>query len=117
MSSNLFRKEVLDANQTRWTGSIILSRPFSFTFLTVCALCIALVIVAFAIWGNYTKRSTVQGQLIPQSGLIQVYATQQGTIVKKNVYEGQMVKQGDVLFVISTTSYGEQGDIAAALSK
>lgn len=117
MSSNLFRKEVLDANQTRWTGSIILSRPFSFTFLTVCAVCIALVIVAFAIWGNYTKRSTVQGQLIPQSGLIQVYATQQGTIVKKNVYEGQMVKQGDILFAISTTSYGEQGDIAAALSK
>lgn len=117
MSSNLFRKEALDAKQTRWTGNIILSRPFSFTFLTVCALCIALVIVTFAIWGSYTKRSTVQGQLIPQSGLIQVYATQQGTIVKKNVYEGQKVKQGDILFTISIANYSEQGDIAAALVK
>lgn len=117
MSSNLFRKEVFNAKKTRWTGRIILSRPFSFTFLTICALSIALIIVAFAIWGSYTKRSTVQGQLIPQSGLIQVYATQQGTIVKKNVYEGQMVKQGDILFVISTTNYGEHGDITAALSK
>lgn len=117
MSSNLFRKEVLAAKQTRWTGNIILSRPFSFTFLTICALCIAFTIVAFSIWGSYTKRSTVQGQLIPKSGLIQVFATQQGTIVKKNVYEGQIVKQGDVLFVVSTSSYGEQGDIAAALSK
>lgn len=117
MNSNLFRREAIDAKQTRWTGNIVLSRPFSFTFLTICASCTALLIAAFAIWGSYTKRSTVQGQLIPQSGLIQIYATQQGTIVKKNVYEGQVIKQGDILFVISTTSYSEQGDIAAALSK
>lgn len=117
MSSNLFRKEALDAKQAKWTGTIILSRPFSFTFLTICALCIALVIIAFAIWGSYTKRSTVQGQLIPQSGLIQVYTTQSGTILKKNVYEGQSVKTGDILFTISTESYGEQGSITDALAK
>ncbi|MDV2168539.1 HlyD family efflux transporter periplasmic adaptor subunit [Acinetobacter baumannii] len=117
MSSNLFRKEALDAKQAKWTGTIILSRPFSFTFLTICALCIALVIIAFAVCGSYTKRSTVQGQLIPQSGLIQVYTTQSGTILKKNVYEGQSVKKGDILFTISTASYGEQGSIANALAK
>lgn len=117
MSSNLFRKEALDAKQAKWTGNIILSRPFSFTFLTICALCIALVIIAFAIWGSYTKRSTVQGQLIPKSGLIQIYTTQSGTILKKNVYEGQIVKKGDILFTISTESYGEQGSIADALAK
>lgn len=117
MSSNLFRKEALDAKQAKWTGNIILSRPFSFTFLTICALCIALVIIAFTIWGSYTKRSTVQGQLIPQSGLIQVYTTQSGTILKKKVHEGQIVKKGDILLTISTASYGEQGSIAAALTK
>ena len=117
MSSDLFRKEVLEAKQVKWTGNIILSRPFSFTFLTICALWVALVIIAFAIWGSYTKRSTVQGQLIPQSGLIQVYTTQSGTILKKNVYEGQMLKKGDILFTISTESYGEQGSIADALAK
>ncbi|AYX98571.1 HlyD family secretion protein [Acinetobacter baumannii] len=117
MSSNLFRKEALDAKQAKWTGDIILSRPFSFTFLTICALCVALVIIAFAIWGSYTKRSTVQGQLIPQSGLIQVYTTQSGTVLKKNVYEGQSVKKGDILFTISIASYGEQGSIADALAE
>lgn len=117
MKSDLFRKEVLHAKQNKWVGSILLSRPFSFTFLTICAFCVAVVIITFAIWGSYTKRSTVQGQLIPRSGLIQVYATQQGTIVKKNAYEGQIVKKGDTLFVISTANYGENGDIAAALSK
>lgn len=117
MSSNLFRKEAIDSKKTTWTGDIILSRPFSFTFLTIFALCIALVIIAFAVWGSYTKRSTVQGQLIPQSGLIQVYTTQSGTILKKNVYEGQTVKKDDILFTISTESYGEQGSIGDALAK
>lgn len=115
--NNLFRKEVFDAKKTEWIGDIILSRPFSFTVLTTCSLFFALVIVTFIIWGSYTKRSTVLGQLIPISGLIQVYTTQTGIILKKNVYEGQIVKKGDILFTISTASYGEQGSIADGLAK
>jgi membrane fusion protein len=117
MDSNLFRKEVIEKKKTRWTGNIILSRPFSFTFLVACAALIAVIIVTFIIWGSYTKRSTVLGQLIPESGVIQVYTTHPGIVIKKNVYEGQLVKKGDVLFIISTSSYSEQGDIGAALSK
>lgn len=116
MSSNLFRKEALDSQKIKWTGSIVLSRPFSFTFLTGCAMCAGFVIILFSIFGTYTKRSTVKGQLTPQSGLIQVYPTHQGVVVKKNIYEGKAVKKGDILFVISITSYGEHGDTAAALS-
>ncbi|WP_353172927.1 HlyD family secretion protein [Acinetobacter rudis] len=115
MSSNLFRKEALDSKQYKWTGNIILTRPFSFTLLTLFALCIALIIIAFTIWGSYTKRSTVRGQLIPQTGLIQVYTIQSGTILTNNVYEGKTVKKGETLFNISTENYGEQGSIAAAL--
>ncbi|MFL1732346.1 hypothetical protein [Moraxella oculi] len=44
---NLFRQEALDAQKTNWTGTIILTRPVSFTFLTFCALLIGLVLVTF----------------------------------------------------------------------
>ncbi|ENX36258.1 hypothetical protein F889_00420 [Acinetobacter colistiniresistens] len=117
MNYDLFRKEVFDSKQTKWTGSIILSRPFSFTILTTFSLFIAIIIILFSIWGNYTKRSTVNGQVVPISGLIQAYTTQPGIIIKKNIYEGQKVQQGETLYVISTTNYGEQGDIFAALTK
>jgi membrane fusion protein len=117
MSLKLFRQEVLDAKQTKWMGNIILSRPFSFTFLTFFSLSIGLIILIFSIFGSYTKRSTVQGQLVPESGLIQIYSTQQGIIVEKNAYEGKSVKKGDILYVVSTTSYGENGDISADLKK
>lgn len=117
MNHNLFRQEVLGARKVKWTGDIILSRPFSFSFLTFCSLFIALIIIAFSIWGSYTKRSTVQGQLIPKAGLIQAYTVQSGTVLKKNVYEGQFVRKGDILFTISTANYDEKGSISDALAK
>ncbi|MND62015.1 Colicin V secretion protein CvaA [compost metagenome] len=112
---NLFRKEVVNAHENKWMGSVILTRPFSFTILTFITLCIGLIIIIFLTWGTYTKHSTVQGQLIPQSGLVQVYPTLPGTIIKKYIYEGKNVKKGDILYVISTTSYNENGDINGAL--
>lgn len=115
--SNLFRKEVFDAQKVNWTGTIILTRPVSFTFLTCCALAVGLVLVAFAVWGEYTKRSTVKGQLIPQSGLVQVYALQQGIISEKYVFEGKTVQAGEALYKISLTRYSESGDIAQALQQ
>lgn len=117
MSSDLFRKEAIDAKKTKWTGNIILSRPFSFTFLTLASLCIALIIIFFSIFGSYTKRTTVQGQLVPHLGLVHVYTSQQGYIIKKFVYEGKKVKKGDILFVITTSILSEEGDTAFALSK
>lgn len=117
MNKKLFRKEVIEAKQTKWAGSIILTRPFSFTFLTCCSLFIASIIIGLFIYGDYTKRSTVKGQLVPESGLIQVYTTQQGIILKKNIYEGIRVKKGDVLYVISIKNNSENGDTMSALSQ
>lgn len=117
MSKDLFRKEVFDAQKVNWTGSIILTRPVSFTFLTCCALAIGLTLVAFATWGEYTKRSTVKGQLILQSGLVQVYALQQGIISEKYVFEGKTVQAGEALYKISLTRHTENGDIAQALQQ
>jgi len=117
MGGGLFRQEALNATKTKWMGNIVLSRPISFAFLTVFSLCIGISILSFIIWGSYTKRSTVQGQLVPENGLIQVYSNQQGIIVEKNVYEGKLVQKGDILYILSTTNYGETGDISAALKE
>ncbi|SIR84098.1 membrane fusion protein [Moraxella cuniculi DSM 21768] len=69
MTNPLFRPEALSAQKANWTGSVILTTPISFTFLSLCAFATALVLVGFLVWGEYTKRSTVKGQLIPDKGL------------------------------------------------
>jgi membrane fusion protein len=116
-SKQLFRQAALDNRQAKWLGDIILMRPLSFSVLTACAGLSAATVLAFLFWGSYTKRSTVAGQLIPDTGLLKIYAPQAGVLLKKNVVEGQAVRQGDVLFVLSSERQSStQGNTQAAIS-
>jgi multidrug efflux pump subunit AcrA (membrane-fusion protein) len=103
LSSQLYRSAALNARQVRWLGDIVLVRPLGFSFLTAIAGILAFIVIAFLAWGTYTKRSTVSGQLLPDSGLVKVYVPQPGIVLEKRVTEGQHVNQGDVLYVASTS--------------
>ena len=118
MSSNqLFRPAALNARQVKWLGDIVLVRPLSFSTLTVFAVALAAIVVAFVFWGTYTKRSTVPGQLIPDTGLVKVHVPQPGIVVQKHVTEGQSVRRDDVLYVLSSERQSStQGNIQAAIS-
>ena len=101
-NKNTFREEILEAKSQKWAGNVVLTRPLSFTFLTACSMAIGLVIIVFIFFGGYTKRNTVQGQLVPKDGLIQVYSNSQGFISKQLVTEGQVIEKDDALYSIST---------------
>jgi membrane fusion protein len=78
----------------------------------------AVLIVCFMAFGSYTKRSTVSGQLVPDVGVLKVYAPQAGLVVAKHVSEGQRCKKGDVLYVTSSERHsGTQDDIQATISR
>lgn len=70
----MFRQEALDAQHAGGLGEIVLIRPVSFTFLTLLAAAMALLVVGFFLFGSYTKRSTVSGQLVPANGQVKVHA-------------------------------------------
>ncbi|MBT2296416.1 HlyD family efflux transporter periplasmic adaptor subunit [Pseudomonas fluorescens] len=108
--TSLFRTEALEAQQVQWLGSIVLIRPLSFTFLTAFATLLASIVIIFFIWGSYTKRSTIAGQLLPSSGQIKVYAPQQGRVLERFIHEGQYVKAGTHLLTLSSEHYGENSD-------
>lgn len=114
--SHLFRKEVFVAQQNKWTGQVILTRPFSFLFLTFCAFLIALCIIIFLIFGSYTNQTTVEGQLLPTMGVVRVYSSDIGTITHKFVEDGNFVKAGEPLFKLSTSRFGEKGNVQAKLA-
>jgi membrane fusion protein len=66
---------------------------------------------------TYTKRVTVVGVLTPDSGLVKVYVPQVGIVKEKQVTEGQSVKLGDILYVLSSDRYSSVGhEIQANLS-
>jgi membrane fusion protein len=76
----------------------------------VFALAMLGVVGGFFIWGSYTKRSTVSGQLVPASGQIKVRTPQTGVVLEKFVTEGQAVVLGDPLLSISSERYGSGAD-------
>jgi membrane fusion protein len=115
--SNLFRPAALNTRQTKWLGDILLIRPVSFAYLTTLAGILALIVVCFLVWGTYTKRSTISGQLIPDTGLVKVFVPQPGIVLESHVVEGQRVTQGDVLYVLSSERQSStQGNTQEAIS-
>lgn len=114
----LYRTEALNARQVKWLGEIVLIRPISFSFLCALAGGLAVAVLIFLFFGTYTKRTTVSGQLVPDLGLVKVFVPQYGIVVKKNVVEGQAVKRGDVLYVLSSERYSDtQGSVQATISR
>lgn len=98
----LFRKEALEAQQDKLHGETLWTLAPSLRWLTAGAALVALIIASFAVWGQFTRKEHVVGYLAPTKGLIKVFTPQVGTILEKRVTEGQAVKQGDVLLVISS---------------
>lgn len=115
--SSLFRPEALSSQKVDWAGKVVMTTPIGFVFMTFCAFLVGLVLVLFLVWGEYTKRSTVRGQLIPDKGLVQAYTMATGVITEKHVSEGQKVKTGDVLYKISTARYTNIGSVQEAIDK
>jgi membrane fusion protein len=112
----LFRAAAQDAQRTQTLGEIVLIRPVSFVLLTAAAVCMALVVILFFVFGSYTRRTTVEGVLTPDSGLVKLYAKQPGIVLSKHVVEGQSVTRGQVLYTISTDLQSTvAGDTQAAL--
>ncbi|MDQ3261877.1 MAG: HlyD family efflux transporter periplasmic adaptor subunit [Pseudomonadota bacterium] len=119
MRRDLFRREALDFNREKSLGDVVLVRPISFSLLTIFAVAFAVAVLVFAFSAEYTRKTHVSGYLAPDKGLIKVYAPQAGTWIEKHVKEGQQVKRGDTLFVLSTerSSRDSAETQAAAIGK
>lgn len=108
----LFRPEVLAARQAQWLGSIRIARPLSFSVVTGAALAMAAALIAFACWGEVTRKVTVHGVLLPVGGLINVAAPQAGVIAETLVQEGDTVQAGQQLLRLRAERITAQGDAA-----
>jgi membrane fusion protein len=97
----LFRESVSSSHSAQWLGSVRLIRPPSFAIVTSVAFAIAVVLIAFAHWGEINRKARLTGLLVPASGVLSVNAPQAGTVTELAVTEGQEVKAGQLLFVLN----------------
>jgi membrane fusion protein len=113
----LFREEVLQERRTQFLGTIRIGRNPSFTLVTIVAVLLAAGLVAYAAWGEITRKARLAGVLIPVQGTLTVSSSQAGTLLDVRVKEGDAVAANDVLMVVGTDRATSQGDAAALIAQ
>jgi membrane fusion protein len=98
----LFRQQVIEHVRVRQYGTVILTRPVTHVMLTYVFGAITLLLIGFFAFFGTTRKVPIQGMLVPTTGVIRVYSSQVGVIKEIHVKEGQFVRQGEILFVVSS---------------
>lgn len=99
---SLFRREVIEAKQQPRLGRITLSQPPRLWAMSAFAAVAAALVVSFFVLGEYSRRSRVVGQLVPEAGLITVVAPLSGFAESISPNEGVHVPRGAALVQIGT---------------
>lgn len=116
--NGLFRKEVLEERRGGRLGEISLSQPMGIWVLATVGALSAAMVIGFITVGEYSRRSRVSGELVPDLGLSTVMAPTAGVVAALEVDEGDRVERMSRMLLISVprvTAAGE--DTLAARRK
>lgn len=113
----LFRNEVFEARQDAWLGDIALTRNISWLVLISGFAALAIALVGYAVWGEYTRKIRASGYVVPDVGVLRIAASQAGVISRLLVSEGQHVASGDTVAVLNAERATSSGDVSAEVRK
>ncbi|MEG0224281.1 MAG: HlyD family efflux transporter periplasmic adaptor subunit [Comamonas sp.] len=105
---SFFRRSALEHAGVSAYGKVILTRPVNFGVLTFIFLGIAIVLIAFLFFFSTTRKIKSSGIILPNSGLVRLVAAQGGVVKLQRIQEGQQVKSGEVVFVLSTEQFTQE---------
>jgi membrane fusion protein len=106
---NLYRKQVISELSNKHFGDVVLNQPPILVWGTLIFILSTISLILVLNFGSYARKETVHGYLVPDKGLIKVYASQKGVLIRKHFIESQQVSKNDLLFTISTIQSNTQG--------
>jgi membrane fusion protein len=113
LAAALFRQEVREAQKAQWLGSIRVASTPGAGWVTAISVLLACSLLAFALWGEVTRKARLPGMLVPAGGLISVPAQQAGTLTEWLIREADVVSEGQALAHVRTERQTRQGDAIA----
>src|SRR5690606_26570147 len=112
----LFRPEAVEARARHRLGEVSLAQPPGAGLLATLAVGAVVLVLAWLATGEYTHRSRVAGQLVPDRGLATLAAPEAGTVLEVFAAEGTAVTRNAPLVVVATARVTQTGgDTTAAL--
>lgn len=111
MKPDLFRPEVIDAQRNnRQTGGILLAQSLPLWSLTLSILTVTVMVILFLLLGEFTRKEKAYGITIPGRGAIRLTAQEPGFIHAMQLFEGEQVAEGDLLFEIRQDKFSDLGE-------
>lgn len=111
----LFRHEAVSHKLAKQSGTVLnysrWTRPVA---AASAALSVGLLVLI--VFGHYTRAVAISGYLVPEGGILRVFAPQPGVIVEKRIKTGDRVVRGQILFVLSSDREGREGGPLFALA-
>lgn len=106
----LFRTNAVKQQSTHLEGEVIIAQPLGSTLLTIMSLGVLLALFTFLSLASFNRKETVSGYLKPDVGLAKVMSPRSGVIQQVFIEDGQQVKAGDQLALLSMPDHLAIGD-------
>lgn len=114
--SDLFREQAITHKSQRFHGTVLLARTWNYPALTLLFCAIIAAVIAFALNFGFTRKETVTGLLVPERGTVRLATPQAGVVTRLFVREGQQVRPGDPLYLLSGERTSAAGATEAAVN-
>ncbi|WP_221434550.1 MULTISPECIES: HlyD family secretion protein [Massilia] len=99
---SLFRQQAIEHVTVHACGRVILTRHISHLILTSVFVTLTLLLIIFFATFETIRKVPIQGMLMPTAGVTRVFSSQAGVIKEVHVKDGQLVREGEILFVVSS---------------
>ena len=102
-NQTLYRQQAIDAQRQHLFGNVVISQTRLTSVVSGILFLMVLCFFALLMYGSYARRERVTGYLVPDKGIVKIFAPTNGLLINVNVIEGQLVSANELLFTISTT--------------
>lgn len=110
-NNGLFRQEAINYQKAKWMGKALLIKGYSAWFVFLLSIVFIIVLVLAVIFGTYTRRINVPGEIATQPRAINLFSTQQGFIITSHVKVGDKVKKGDPIYELDVSQTTQLGNV------
>ena len=117
MSNKLYRKEAIEYKKNHWKGKALLLAGMPAWLICALSLCFFSILISLMLFCNYTQRIDVRGEVITLPHSVNVYAPQQGFVVKKYVETGDIVSKGTPLYELDVSRSTLHGNLSDSMTE
>lgn len=116
MANKLYRKEAIEFKKNHWRGKALLLAGVPAWLINLLSFLFLLILISMLTFCSYTQRIDVPGEVITLPHSINVYAPQQGFVIKKHVETGDIVSKGSPLYELDVSRNTVTGNVTDTMN-